>query len=482
MSSNLIAALGTSGNALDVLQQALGVIQNNVSNSTTPGYATQTLNITSQPFDSAAGAAGGIAAQGLISSRDSYADTEVQRQLQTLGFYTAQVQSTSAIQSYFDVTGNSGVSAALSSLYSAFSAWSASPTDSNAEQTVISAATAFANSVQQLSTALNSTANSLNQQIGSTVSQINTLASQIQQYNSARLQDQQPDPGADANLENTLENLSQLTNFTTLKQPNGTVTVLIGGGTPLVIGNQQYQISASDFVNNTSATTNPQSQPTAHVLDSQGNDITAEVTGGQLGGLLDSRNRVLSSIIGDSQQQGSLNKFAQSVADTVNNILESGTVSTTAGAASGTALFTYSNTDSTLSAGTLAVNSTITPDQLAPVDASGNANGNANLLASLANPSNAQGQINGQDFTSFFAGIAATAGQENSTATSNQTLQQQVVTNTQSLRNQVSGVSLDGQASAVLQFQRAYQAVAQVLTIINNLANSILALVPQQPA
>jgi flagellar hook-associated protein 1 FlgK len=218
------------------------------------------------------------------------------------------------------------------------------------------------------------------------------------------------------------------------------------------------------------------------VLDSQGNDITADVTGGQLGGLLSTRNGILASIIGDSRQQGSLNQFAQSVADTVNNILESGTVSTTTGAAAGTAFFTYNNADATLAAGSLAVNSAITPATLAPVDAAGNANGNASQLASLADPNNTQSQIDGKDFVSFFAGIAGAAGQANSTATTNQTVQQQVVTTAQAQRDQISGVSLDGQAAEVLQFQRAYQAVSQVLTIINNLASSILALVPQQPS
>jgi flagellar hook-associated protein 1 FlgK len=398
--------------------------------------------------------------------------------LQTLGLYTAQAQSTSTIQSFFNVSGSGGVSSALTNLYTAFSSWSASPTDPVAEQTVISDASAFASSVQELSQSLNSTATQLNQQISSTVAQINTLAAQIQQYNQGKLQNPTPDAGADANLESTLESLSQLTNFTTLKQPDGTVTVLIGGGTPLVIGNQQYQISASDSVDDNPPAANPQSPPTAHILDSQGNDITADVTGGQLGGLLDSRNRVLSSIIGDSQQQGSLNQFAQSVADTVNNILESGTVSTTAGAAAGTALFTYNNSDATLAAGTLAVNPAITPAGLAPVDSSGNANGNANQLAALADPNNTQSQIDGQDFVSFFAGIASAAGQANSTATTNQTVQQQVVTTAQSQRDQISGVSLDGQAAAVLQFQRAYQAVAQVLTIVNDLADAILDVIP----
>ena len=471
--SNLLAALGSSGNALNVLQQALGVIQNNVTNSSTPNYASQKLNITAQPFDVAAGVAGGVAAQGLISSRDSYADSEVQRQLQALGAYTTQVQSTSTIQSFFDVSGAGGVSAALTNLYSAFSAWSASPTDPVAGQTVISAASAFASSVQNLSKSLTSNAQQLNQQVTSTVSQINTLAGQLQQYNQSRLQNG-PDPGADAGLEHTLESLAQLTNFTALSQADGTVTVLIGGGSPLVIGTQQYQISADTSVDNNPPAANTQSPPTAHITDADGKDITSGITGGQLGGLLDTRNRVLSSIIGDSQQAGSLNQFAKTFADTVNGILTSGTVTTGTGATSGAPLFTYDNTDATLAAGSLTLNSAITPAQLAPVDASGNADGNASQLAALGNANNPQSQINGRDFVAFFSGIAATAGQENATAQNNANIQQRVVTQAQSQRDQISGVSLDGQAAEVLQFQRAYQAVARVLTIINGLADSIL--------
>jgi len=471
--STLLSVFGNAGNALGVLQQALGVIQNNVSNASTPGYASQQLNITSQPFDAVSGAAGGIAAQGLISSRDSYADSAVQQSLQSLGLYTAQAQSTSTIQSFFDASGSGGVSSALTNLYTAFSAWSASPTDPTTGQTVISDASAFASSVQELSQSLNATGNQLNQQISSTVGQINTLATQIQQYNESKLTNTTPDPGADANLENTLESLSQLTNFTALSQPDGTVTVLIGGGTPLVIGSQQYSVSANIAVNNTPPATNPLSPPTAQILDSQGN-------GGQLGGLLDSRNRVLASIVGDSQNQGTLNQFAQGVADTVNNILESGTVSTTPGAAAGSALFTYNNSDPTLAAGSLAVSSTITPAQLAPVDAAGNANGNANTLADLADPNNTQSQIDGQDFVSFYAGIAAGAGQENSTASNNQTVQQQAVTQAQSQRDQISGVSLDGQAAELMQFQRSYEAVSNLLTIVNDMATSLIDIIPQQ--
>ena len=478
--SNLLASLGSTASALDVLQQALGVVQNNVSNASTPGYASQQLNIEAAPLDIVAGAGGGLTAGGLNSSRDNFADTSVQQQLQALGLYTAQTQSTGTIQSLFDASGTTGVSSALNNLLTAFSGWSASPSDTATGQQVISSASALASSIQGLSQSLNSTGLQLNQQIGSTVDQINSLGAQIQQYNAEVDQNgNQQDPGAAAQLENNLENLSQLVNLTTLTQANGTVTVLVGGGTPLVIGDQMNSLSASDFLSTQPPPANPAAPPTAHVLDSNGNDITANITGGQLGGLLDSRNRVLTSMIGDGQQAGSLNVFASTLANTVNGILESGAVSTQANAAAGTALFTFNNSDATLAAGSLAANPAITPGQLAPVDSLGNANGNANNLASLGN-STTEGVVNGENLVTYFAGIAAAAGQENQTAQANQTLQQQVVSQVTATRDQISGVSLDGQAAEVLQLQRGYQAVSQVLTVINDAVASILELIPEQ--
>lgn len=471
---NLLASLSSAGNALDIFQQALNVIQNNVNNSSTPGYATQSLNLTAQPLVVTGGLTGGVAAQGLQDSRDGYAEEQVQLQTQTLGLYTAQAQATSTIQSFFDVSGTGGVPAALNNLLSAFSAWSVSPDDATDQQDVLSSASSLAGSVNGLARSLSSTSQQLDTQIGSTVSQINTIATQIQQYNEQVQQSSTPDPGAEASLYSALDNLSQLTNFTTVKQSDGTVTVMLGSGDPLVIGDQVNTLSASDAVASNPPPTYPNSPTSAVITDSQGNDVTSQITSGQLGGLLDTRNRVLGSLLGNAQQQGSLNQFAQTLADTVNNILESGTVSTAAGAASGTALFTYDSSNATNAAASLAVNPAITAGELAPVDSSGNANGNANQLADLGNPGNTAGNIDGMNLVQFLAQMSSSIGQENQTATTNQTAQQQIAAQTTTLRDQVSGVSLDAQATDVLQFQRAYQAAAQVLTVLNDVLDSTL--------
>ncbi len=459
--SSLLAMLGTSGNALDIYQQALNVVQNNVNNSSTPGYATQSLNLEALPLDVAGGLAGGVAAAGLDNSRDQYAEEQVQQQTQALGLYTAQAQATGTIQSFFDASGASGVSAALSNLFQSFSAWSVTPSDPTAGQSVLDNAGDVASSIQGLESSLSQNAQQLDTSIAATADQINSIASQIQAYNVQRVTEATPDPGEDAQLYSALDNLSQLTNFSTVTQADGTVTVLLGGGSPLVIGSQQNAISIA---------TSPAGD---RVLDSQGNDITSQVTSGQLGGLLDVRNSVLGSMLGTATQTGTLNQLATTLANTVNQILTTGTVSSDPGASAGAALFTYGNADD--AAATLAVNPAITAAQLAPVDSHGNANGNANQLAALETTSLAQ--LGGMTLTQYFGQIAGDVGNANQTATDNQTSQQQVVASATTLVNQVSGVSLDEEATNVLQLQRAYQASAQVLTVLNTLADTVLAMV-----
>jgi flagellar hook-associated protein 1 FlgK len=459
--SSLLAMLGTSGNALDIYQQALNVVQNNVNNSSTPGYAAQSLNLEALPLDVAGGLAGGVAAAGLDNSRDQYAEEQVQQQTQALGLYTAQAQATGTIQSFFDASGSSGVSAALSNLFQSFSAWSVTPSDPTAEQSVLDNAGDVASSIQGLESSLSQNAQQLDTSIASTADQINSIASQIQAYNVQRVTETTPDPGEDAQLYSALDNLSQLTNFSTVTQADGAVTVLLGGGSPLVIGSQQDVLSTA-------------SSPTGdRVLDSQGNDITSQITSGQLGGLLNVRNSVLGSMLGTATEPGTLNQLATTLANTVNGILTTGTVSSDPGASAGTALFTYASPDD--SAATLAVNPDITAAQLAPVDSAGNANGNANQLAALENTSLAQ--LGGMTLTQYFGQIAGGVGHANQTATDNQTSQQQVVASATTLVNQASGVSLDEEATNVLQLQRAYQASAQVLTILNTLADTVLDMV-----
>ncbi|MBZ5575431.1 MAG: flagellar hook-associated protein FlgK [Acidobacteriia bacterium] len=471
---NLFADLTTAGQSLGVFQQALNTVQNNITNANTPGFASQSLNLSALPFDVVGGLAGGVASQGLKSARNEYADEAVRRQMSSLGAYDAQAQATSAIAANFDPSGNSGVPAALNQFFQSISSWSLTPNDAAARQQVLANAGTLASSVQNLTASLSQQDQSIQSQIGNTVQQINSLTAQIQHINIEQLHAETPDPGLDAQMHSALEQLSQLTDFSQIKQADGTVTVVLSGGTPLVVGDQQFTLSATTAL--PAGAVNPTAPPTSQILDSQGKTITSQIQGGQLAGLLDTHNRVLASILGDGMQAGSLNQFAKGLADTVNGILTSGTVSVAAGAASGKPLFVYNGADATTAASSLALNPGITGADLAPVDSAGNSNGNALKLADLATSASGGG-VGGQTFGQFFAGIAQYVGNANSTATTNQTSQQQIVTQTEALRDQISHVSLDEQAILLTQFQKSYEAAAKLISVLNSVTETTINMV-----
>ena len=105
-------------------------------------------------------------------------------------------------------------------------------------------------------------------------------------------------------------------------------------------------------------------------------------------------------------------------------------------------------------------------------------NGTALNLAGVGNGQNAADQIDNFSYTQFFGSLAAGVGRQLSTAQDQKDIQKQLLIQAQSLREQVSGISLDEQAVLLIQFQRAYQANAKLVTVLNDLTQVAISLLP----
>ncbi len=470
----LLSSMDIAAGALSAYERVLDVNENNVANASTPGYAAQVQNLEAMPLDPSSGITGGVEAGQIESERNQYADQQVLQQTTLLGQAQQQVSSLNSLQSLFDVTGTSGISVALSNLFDSFSAWAQSPSDAVTQQDVLDSAGDLATAFQQTAAGLTQTEQNAESQVTQTVSTVNSLVGQLQTYNNQIMQGDHGDAGLDAQVHSTLEQLSQYVSFTTLNNPDGTVSVLMNGQTPLLVENQQYQISATMSQPASTTAVYPDGRPSVGILASDGTDITSATAGGQLGALLNFRNTVLPSYLGDGSQQGQLNQMAQQFADSVNQMLSGG--QTTAGAA-GVPLFTYDGTDATNVAGSLAVNPDITPDQLAAGDST-SSNAVALQLSGMENPQDSGDEINGESFTQFYGGMAAQAGDALDTANGDLTVQQSAVAQAKNLQQQLSGVSLDEEATIMIQFQNAYDANARVLNILDQLAQDTINILP----
>ncbi len=473
---SLINALQLSAGAMQAFQQALDTISNNVANSSTPSYADQTATMEALPFQPSEGLSGGVTAGAVQSARDEYGEQNVRQQTSALGTLESASQNLSAIQSNFTVSSDQGIAGALNQLFSAFSSWSVTPDSNASQQTVIDGAQQVAQAFQQANASLSQNLSDTGQQIQQAVSQINSYAKQLAADNKQIQNGDRNDAGLDASIHSALTSLSEYADITASQQSDGTWTVLMGGQTPLVIGSQQYQLGVSFSTPASAPATVAGGAPPARIVDAQGSDVTSTLSEGKLSGLLQVYNTVLPSLIGGAYQQGGLNVMARGVADTVNQILTSGNISDGPPPVPGIPLFTYNAATPTAVAGTLAVNSAVTPGQLAAIQPGPPevSNGIALQLAALANPTNPSDQIDGYSFTGFYGALASQIGQQASDAQSQLQVQQQTVAQAQNLLTQSSGVSLNEEAARLVQFQNAYQATGQMVTILDQLTQSTI--------
>lgn len=473
--SNLLALLSNASSALDAYDRVLQVSQSNVANASTPGYAKQIVPLEALPLDPALGLPGGVTAGAMQSTRNEYAEQAVRRQTTLLGKQQQTATSLTALQAIFDISGTTGIPSALDNFFQSVSAWGQNPDNAATRQTVIERATDVAQSFQSAATAVQKLTTDTETQMKSTAGQVNRLVGQIQGYNRSILQSglAANDAGMDAQVHAALEELSTLVDFTSIQEADGTTSILLNGQTPLLLEDRQFGLQAGLVMPDDAV--NPSGAPRMQLLSGGGNDVTAQTSGGQLGALLDMRNRILPSISGDATQTGDLNRLAQGFADRVNEILTSG-VTDGATPTPGPPLFQYDATNATAAARTLAVDSSVAPEQLAVADPGPPyvGNGVPLALAGLALPQSDEDRIDGISYTEFYGRIAADVGSQLQAAQDGQQMQQSLVAQAKNQRQQLSGVSLDEEAMTLVEFQRAYEANSKFIAVLDQLMQDTL--------
>ncbi len=450
--SSLFATLLNSTSALQVYGRAFTVIQNNITNANTPGYVKQDQVLVSMRFEPSAGITGGVALGPMQTSRSVYLEQAVRDQTGLLGQAQQALSDLGQTEPLFDVSGAAGVPGAMNNFFNGFSQLSVNPNDQVSRQNIIDAAGQVAEAFRQNAVGIQSGAGNVNNEIGDAVLTINDLAARIAGINKlyrSNLQASQ-DAGLDAQFYSALESLSEVADFSVIKSSDGSLSVFLGGQTPLVIGDRAYPISA-DF---TAAQT--------VIRDAAGKDISAQLQGrgGSLGAMLTAKNVTLPGYL------ASLDGVAKAFADSVNAALALGVDRN--GAAPIVNLFTY---NAALGAAYTMAITNITPDEIAAATAAApGGNGNALASAQLAQAP----IIGGFTFTQAYGNLAGRVGRDVADARRDFNAERDLVDQAKLRRAEVSAVSLDEEAAKLLQFQQAYQAVGKLVGVLNSLTDSIL--------
>jgi len=446
---NLFTSLLNSTGALRVYGRTFNVLQNNITNANTPGYVKQDQVLVSLSFDPGRGMAGGVVAGPMINARSSFLEHSVRSQNELLGAASQHATDLGVVEGQFDLTSTFGVSSALNGLFNGFSQLAVNPNDTVARQGVIDLAGQAASAFNQAAIGLQSVSTNVDRQTRDTVNAINRLGEQIAGVNRVYRSNAgaAADAGMDAQLNAALEELSGLANYTLVRTADGAANVYLGGQTILVMGDRHLPVSAD------------LSTPETIIRDAAGTDITGQIRGGRLGALVAEKNVILPGYMSD------LNDVAVAFADNVNATLAQGVDRN--GSPPPFDLFAY---NPGAPAATMSVNPLV-PDQIAAAFATApGGNGNAIAMAQLSGAPVAGGFTLSQ----AFGALGAKVGRDVANARNQQGQYQDTLAQARQFRSETTGVSLDEEAAKLLQFQQAYQAVGKLITVINELTESVM--------
>ncbi len=283
--------LNTSLSGMLAFQRALDVTSNNIANANTPGYSRQVAHFTARPGSGSG--VGYIGSGTQISSIERMYDAMQTEQLRTTTTGYSRFNTLNNLSGRMDVLladPDTGLNSSLQSYFGSMQDLANDPSSIPSRQAVIGEAQGLAAKFQSLDDRLAELEGEVNDRLELSVADINRLASSIAEVNQkishANGSGNSPNDLLDQR-DNLVLQLSAQVAVTTNVQDDGTMSVFIGSGQSLVLGGEARQlgIGGSEF-DMTRMTVTYQGSSGSTPLD------TAS-TGGNLGGLLDFRSRIL---------------------------------------------------------------------------------------------------------------------------------------------------------------------------------------------
>jgi len=312
---SLTSALALAASSLANTQYQIATVSTNIANASTPG-ATQETYTETTPDSLGAALSGGT----ITRLTNTYLSSTVN---QSAAANSASSVISSYLSSYDDNLGSTSndddISNLLASLQSALTTLQSDPSVSSDQSAVVAAASNIATSITSLSSSIQALRTQASADIGTTITSVNTDLQSLQTLNSAIVQGTAT--GSDvASLEDqrdeTLTNLSSLIGVQYYTTSDNALVVYDSGGDQL-LGSTAATLTYSTTGTLGSATSYPDDGISGIMLN--GTDITGNISGGTLGGLVDLRDTIL------PEQQDQLNQLASSLITTANTASNAGT-------------------------------------------------------------------------------------------------------------------------------------------------------------
>lgn len=456
----LIDTLGVSYSGLLAARAGIQVTSHNVSNAQTEGYHRRTL--AQSPIGGIPIFGGGVHIDGVIRAEDRILGGQRQSSEGRQGYASARQSLLIEAENALGSIDEGGISDSISKLFSAFSSLSSSPNDSSVRANVLSAASSVAQAFNDASDKLSALQSSADKSIAITVDQANELIKQVAALNAKIVAAEAA--GADAGDlkdQQALMITELAANFgvkTFLDDENQTTVLL--GGMSLVQGDHYATLQTEP-----DASLNGMLR--VDLVDGSTRTDMTSLIGGSVGGAISVRDQSIPNAIAD------LDQLAFDLATAINTQHAAGFG---LDGSTGLDFFTIPATAPT-TAGNIEVNAALTNDSIAASATAAGVPGdadNAHALSDLANSQIAAG--NTKTATSQAAAIISGIGGQVDQAISEAQSAGDELINLQERQESVEGVSLDEEMVHMVQYQRAYQASARMLKVVDTMLAQLMEL------
>ena len=289
MAGTDMLGIGVSG--LFSYQAALQTTSHNISNANTEGYTRQRVEFGTLPPQFFGGSyfGSGVQVAGVERVYNGFLANQVSIYQSSVGHAQTVSQLSSSLDELL-ADASVGMMPAVQDFFSAMQDVANDPSSLPPRQTLLTRSEILVDRFHAINQRMEDLRGQVNSQLQDEVAEINALAESIAQINQNIVLS--PGPGQPNDLldqrDRLLGELADHVGVTTVPQDDGSINVFVGNGQSLVVG---FQASAMEVLANRFNVT--QLEVGLNVGGGSAIEISAQVTGGSLGGLLEFRDTIL---------------------------------------------------------------------------------------------------------------------------------------------------------------------------------------------
>lgn len=281
--------LGTALSGLMAFQRSLDTTSHNIANVNTEGYSRQRVDLSANAphFNGGNFIGQGVSVASVSRNYDNFINSQLTSSTAAFGESNALAAMAARVDNIVS-SESTGLSTALKSFFNAANGVANDPSSIPARQVLTAEAASLSQQFNRLSAKFDDLNTQTNGQMQGTLDDINLYAENLAALNgkialeSSRGGKQLPNDLLDQR-DLLINKIAEKISVSTIPQENGTVNVFIGKGQALVLGGRTNKLSLTD------SSTDPGYKEV--VLGGQ--QISKDITGGELSGALKFRDQIL---------------------------------------------------------------------------------------------------------------------------------------------------------------------------------------------